>query len=186
MKTKTKELLLITVPVAVLTLLAGIIYWYFIYRKYGQFKGLLLEEITLVDWGWCLLGIACALAILFVFLKLVPMQHLYDPNVRTLADSFSMRFHISNFLPNAFYEELLFRGTLQVLLGILPATLIFTLVHVSYYKKPVMLLEAFCQGLVLGCLFQITGSIWITTIAHSTFNTLQVWLIKKDIVKYHI
>jgi len=186
MKTKTKELLLITVPVALLTAVAGLIYWFLIYRKYGQCKGLLLEEITLTDWGWCLLGMACALAILFAFIKLVPLKYMYDPNVRILADSYSMRFHTINFLPNAFYEELLFRGTVQVLLGILPATLIFTLVHVSYYKKPVMLLEAFCQGLVLAFLFQITSSIWITTTAHATFNTLQIWLIKKDIVKYRV
>lgn len=186
MNKKAKEILLIAVPVALLTIITGIIYWFLIYRKYGQFKGLLLEEITITDWGWCLLGLACALAILFAFIKLVPLKYMYDPNVRILADSYSMRFHTINFLPNAFYEELLFRGTLQVLLGILPATLIFTLVHVSYYKKPVMLLEAFCQGLVLGGLFQITGSIWITTIAHAAFNTLQIWLIKKDIVKYRI
>ena len=80
----------------------------------------------------------------------------------------------------------MFRGTLQPLLGLIPATLIFALVHISYYKKPMILVETFIQGLILGVLFQITGSIWITTIAHAVFNTLQTWMIKIDVIKYRL
>ncbi len=181
---KTKEKLLVTIPVIAMIAIAGVIYWFLIYRKYGQCVGLQAEEIALVDFGWCLVGLACAFGILFVFIKLIPMKLMYDPNVRILADSFSMKFLAIYFIPNAFYEELIFRGALQPLIGLVPAALIFALIHISYYKRPVILVEAFLQGLVLGALFQITGSVWITTIAHAAFNTLQVWMIKKDVIEY--
>ena len=111
---------------------------------------------------------------------------MYNPNVRLLADSFDIRFLALYFIPNGFYEELLFRGTLQPLLGLVPAALIFALVHISYYKKPIVLVETFIQGLVLGVLFRITGSIWVTTVAHAAFNTLQTWMIKEDVIKYRL
>ena len=181
---KIKEKLLITIPVIAMIAIAGFIYWLLIYRKEGQCIGLLQSEISLVDFGWCLAGLACGLAVLFIFIKLIPMKMMYDPNVRLLADSFSMKFLGVYFIPNAFYEELLFRGALQHLFGIVPATLIFALVHISYYKKPALLVEAFCQGLILGLMFQLTGSVWITTIAHAAINTIQVWMIKKDVIEY--
>ena len=181
---KTKEKLLITIPVIAMVAIAGFIYWLLIYRKCGQWIGLLPSEISLADFGWLLAGLICAFIVLFAFIKLIPMKMMYDPNVRLLADSFSMKFLGVYFIPNAFYEELLFRGALQPLLGLVPASLIFALVHISYYKKPVLLVEAFCQGLILGLMFQLTGSVWITTIAHAAINTIQVWMIKKDVIEY--
>ena len=181
---KTKEKVLIVVPVVVLLAIAGVIYWFRIYRKYGQCIGLLPEELAITDLGWCALALTCALLVTFAFLKFVPMKLIYDPNVRILADSFSTKFLAIYFVPNAFYEELIFRGALQTVIGLIPATLIFTLVHVSYYKRPVMLLETFCQGLILGLLFNVTGSVWITTIAHAAFNTLQMWAIKAGVIEY--
>ena len=133
-----------------------------------------------------MLALICSMVVLFIFLKIVPMKHMYDHNVRLLADSYDIRFLAFYFIPNGFYEELLFRGTLQPLLGLIPVALIFALVHISYYKKPLVLAETFIQGLVLGVLFQITGSIWITTIAHAVFNTLQTWMIKIDVIKYRL
>ena len=110
---KTKEKLLITIPVIAMIAIAGAIYWFLIYRKHGQCVGLLPSEISLMDFGWCLVGLACAFGIMFLFIKLVPMKLMYDPKVRMLADSFSMKFLAIYFIPNAFYEELIFRGALQ-------------------------------------------------------------------------
>ena len=83
-----------------------------------------------------------------------------------------------------FYEELIFRGTLQLIIGVIPAALAFTAIHVSYYKKPVLLIDVFIQGLILGALYYLTGSVWITTIAHTLVNTIQMWMIKKGIIEY--
>lgn len=181
-----KEIILLIVPVLLLLTFSGFIYWLLIYRKEEQFTGLQFNEIMFADWGWCALALICAMIVLFAFLKVAPMKHMYDPNVRLLADSYNIRFLALYFIPNSFCEELLFRGTLQPLLGLIPATLIFALVHISYYKKPMILVETFIQGLILGVLFQITGSIWITTIAHAVFNTLQTWMIKIDVIKYRL
>ena len=49
-----------------------------------------------------------------------------------------------------------------------------------------MLLETFCQGLILGLLFNVTGSVWITTIAHAAFNTLQMLAIKAGVIEYRV
>ena len=181
-----KQIALLIIPVLLLIAFSGFIYWLLIYRKEGQFVGLQFNEISFADWGWCALGLICSMVVLFVFLKIIPMKHMYNPNVRLLADSFDIRFLALYFIPNGFYEELLFRGTLQPLLGLVPAALIFALVHISYYKKPIVLVETFIQGLVLGVLFQITGSIWVTTVAHAAFNTLQTWMIKEDVIKYRL
>lgn len=184
MKEKRKNMLRFTLPVAVLLAASGVLYWLLVYRKYGALVGLRIAEIAGVDFLWCGGALLCALFITFVFLRCAPMEKMYDPNVRYLADLFSLKFLAVYFIPNAFYEELIFRGVLQMTIGLLPAAILFTLVHISYYKKPLMLLETFFQALVLGILFELTGSLWITTLSHMLFNTLQMWLIKTDRVPY--
>ena len=127
-----KQIALLIIPALLLIAFSGFIYWLLIYRKEGQFVGLQFNEIAFADWGWCVLALICSMVILFIFLKIVPMKHMYDPNVRLLADSYDIWFLALYFIPNGFYEELLFRGTLQPLLGLIPAAFIFALVHISY------------------------------------------------------
>ena len=112
------------------------------------------------------------------------MDYIYDENIRALADMYSLKFMVGYFLINAFMEEVLFRGALQCSIGLLPAAIIFTLVHVSYYKKPLMLVEVFVLGLFIGVLFEMTQSLWITTICHGAYNWILMWLIKTERVQY--
>lgn len=169
---RSKRLIIMFAPLIGLIAGAGAIYWLLIVRREHRLVGLLASELDTLDLLWCALGVLCSLGILFVFLKVVPMRQLYDPNVRALADSFSQRFLTVYYIPNAFYEELIFRGALQPVIGLIPAALLFTAVHVSYYKKPVLLLEVFLQGIVLGLMFDLTGSVWITTLAHTAVNAI--------------
>lgn len=184
MNNKLKEQIFLWAPVAVLTAVAGLIYWFLIYRNEGKAIGLIASEINIIDAVWLILAIVAAGVVLFCFLKFIPMKYMYDPNVRTIADSFSLKFLAIYFVPNAFYEELIFRGALQPVMGLLPATLVFTLVHFSYYKRPVLMVEVFLQGLILAVLFEVTDSLWVTTLAHAIFNTAQTYLIKSDMIKY--
>ena len=184
MKDKTKHALILTLPVAGMIAIAALIYWLLIVRKQGQAIGLLPSEIAAADLLWCALALICALGVVYIFYKLLPMKYMYDPNVRLLADSYSMKFLTVYFIPNAFYEELIFRGALQPIIGVIPSTLIFTLVHISYYKKPLMLVEVFLQGLILAFLYHLSGSLWITTLAHTAFNTIQTYLIKSNKIPY--
>ena len=183
MKTK-KEILVLILPVAALLIVAGFIYWLLIYRREHRLIGLLTSEINPADFLWCALAIACSLVLVLLFMKVVPREMVVDENVRELARTYSVKFMFFYFIPNAFYEELIFRGALQPVIGLIPAALLFTAVHVSYYKKPALLIDVFIQGILLGLLFHLTGSVWITTIAHTIVNTMQMWMIKKGIIKY--
>ena len=183
MKSK-KDILVLTLPVAALIIVAGLIYWLLIYRREHRLIGLLPSEIDALDFLWCALAVACSLGMVLLFLKLAPREMIVEENVRTLAKTYSVRFLFFYFIPNAFYEELIFRGALQPVIGLIPAALLFTAVHISYYKKPLLLVDVFIQGIILGLLFHLTGSVWITTIAHTAVNTLQMWMIKKEIIKY--
>lgn len=182
---QTQQFLILTLPVLALLAVAGLIYWYLIVRPCGSCKGLLLTELNPMDALWCCAALAASLAVLAIFLRIFPMRLMYDPNVRIMADSFSLAFLAVYFIPNAFYEELIFRGALQPIIGLPAAALLFTLVHFSYYKRPLLLVEVFIQGLILGGLFTITGSLWVTTIAHTALNTIETALIQTGRIEYH-
>ena len=183
-ETTKKGYALLILPVLAANILAVFIYWLLIVRKNHSLIGLLPSEIEPMDFLWCALAIICSIGVVIVFTKLVPREMYAEESVRMLADRYSLKFLFPYFIPNAFYEELIFRGTLQLIIGVIPAALAFTVIHVSYYKKPVLLIDVFIQGLILGALYHLTGSLWITTIAHTLVNTIQMWMIKKGIVEY--
>jgi membrane protease YdiL (CAAX protease family) len=74
-------------------------------------------------------------------------------------------------------EETLFRATLQPLLGIVVASLLFTLAHapIAHFEKPSVgkfgyAVFAFAMGLVLGLLYGQAGIV-AAIAAHSSFDT---------------
>ena len=145
-----------------LLLVSAIIYYILTVRPSGALIGLYPVSIQPSDMLWLCIGLVFPLAFLFVFLKLLPsIDLIYDPNVRTLANMYSLPFMVVYFIANAFVEELLFRGAIQYAFGIFPAVILFTLAHISYYKKPVMLIEVFVLGLFFGLLYQFCGSLWL-------------------------
>lgn len=76
-----------------------------------------------------------------------------------------------------FTEELLFRGVMQGYLGIWLTSGIFTLVHIRYLKKWMMILTVFFISLVFGWLYQMTSSIWTPILAHFLVDfTLAVFI----------
>ena len=164
---------------------ASVLYYFFVVRPNDAWVGLWPVVPSTGTWLWLIPGLIVPLVILFVFLKLIPsMDYIYDENVRVLADIYSLQFMVGYFLVNAFMEELLFRGVLQCTMGLFPAAIIFTAVHVSYYKKPLMMVEVFVLGLFIGFLFEMTQSLWLTTICHAVYNWILMWLIKTDRVEY--
>lgn len=133
---------------------------------------------------WLLAGCAGLTAILGLFLKLVPLKYYYHPAVKLIAERYSMTGLIALYLANGLAEELLFRGAIQVWLGLIPAAVLFVLVHVSYYKQPLMLLYVLCMGIFLGLLYQWSGLLWICMLAHAFINWLLTWLIKTGRIDY--
>ncbi|MDW7675591.1 MAG: type II CAAX endopeptidase family protein [Bacillota bacterium] len=72
-------------------------------------------------------------------------------------------------------EELLFRGALQPIIGIIAASLLFGLVH--YYGKKELLLYgviATLMGLIMGAAYIYTGEIVVAILAHSSYNFLVI------------
>ena len=161
-------------------------YYFSVVHKTGIWSGLYPIRWGVKESIWLLIGLFVPIGLFWIFLKLIPsVDSVYDPNVRMLADSFNLWVMIPYFFVNALAEELLFRGALQNWFGLLPTVVLFTLAHVSYYKRPLLLVEVFVLGIFIGVLYQQSGSLWVCTICHTFYNWVMMWLIKTDRVKYY-
>jgi len=75
-------------------------------------------------------------------------------------------------------EEALFRGALQPLVGLVPASLIFGLVHfVPRRELAPWCLFAFAAGLLLGGLFEWSGNLVAPVVAHAGINAVNLRLL---------
>ncbi|MEO7121470.1 MAG: CPBP family intramembrane glutamic endopeptidase [Ginsengibacter sp.] len=81
-------------------------------------------------------------------------------------------------LPGLF-EEIVFRAGLQNLLtrwfkgpvvAIIITSIVFSLVHISYYG----FLVRFALGVILGLIFYLSGNLWLSVLFHFLYNGLQV------------
>jgi membrane protease YdiL (CAAX protease family) len=76
-------------------------------------------------------------------------------------------------------EELLFRGLLQPWMGLWPQALLFGLVHqMPGPSRWIWVSWALCVGLVLGVLFELTGSLLGPIAAHALVNGLNLQFLK--------
>ncbi|WP_289136135.1 CPBP family intramembrane glutamic endopeptidase [uncultured Brevibacillus sp.] len=69
-------------------------------------------------------------------------------------------------------EEWLFRGVIQSFAGNFWTSLLFTLVHVRYVTKPLMVISVFGTSWLLGMLFTYSGSLWSPIVAHIGIDLL--------------
>lgn len=66
----------------------------------------------------------------------------------------------------AFCEEILFRGTLQPTIGLFWTSIIFAVMHIRYLNKPILIGSALIVSFLLGWLFELSGNLSTTVIAH--------------------
>lgn len=68
-------------------------------------------------------------------------------------------------------EELLFRGALQPMLGVVPASILFALAHLigGWW------IFALAVGLALGILYDWGGNLWPCVLAHGLLNTINLY-----------
>lgn len=101
-------------------------------------------------------------------------------NMQTTGD-FIKAFAIMAILP-AISEEMIFRGILMRLvhrrshrigISIATSSLIFAIVHYD----PAGLVAIFCAAILLGGIYYLTGSLWLSILAHLLNNGLQIILI---------
>jgi membrane protease YdiL (CAAX protease family) len=77
-------------------------------------------------------------------------------------------------------EELFFRGLLQPWMGLLPQAVLFGLVHqLPGPSRWVWVTWAFLVGLVLGAMFQLTGSLLGPLAAHALVNGVNLSFLKR-------
>lgn len=76
---------------------------------------------------------------------------------------------------SGFCEELLFRGALQPMIGLIPASILFALAHpVSGWW-----LFALIIGLLLGVLYSWSGSLWPCVLVHAVLNMVNLYRLSR-------
>ncbi|WP_153720745.1 CPBP family intramembrane glutamic endopeptidase [Sporosarcina cascadiensis] len=124
-------------------------------------------------------GISSVALLLFgLILTLIIPANYIDDNNKTYQDDSLPAIFIFMFAA-ALFEELLFRGIIQNLLflfmgyqwfAILLTALLFTVFHVQYFKKPIMLLNICIPILVFGWIYFKTGNILVPVFVHFVMN----------------
>lgn len=82
---------------------------------------------------------------------------------------------------SGFGEEIFFRGLLQWRFGIVPASIVFGIIHIWGKKAIPYALYATAMGFYLGGLFLYTNNIWSPILAHLLNNLLGLLAIKYDL-----
>lgn len=75
-------------------------------------------------------------------------------------------------------EEVFFRGAIQPLLGLVPTSLLFGVVHLIPRRVflPWTAYAAFA-GLLFGSLFELSGTLFPNTLSHVAVNFVMIWLL---------
>lgn len=79
-------------------------------------------------------------------------------------------------------EEILFRGGLQPLVGLLPAAFLFGFSHGGWMRENwAYVLAAGLSGAIFGTVYVFTGDLWTPIIAHSLHNLLSTLLLGRSV-----
>jgi hypothetical protein len=79
---------------------------------------------------------------------------------------------------SGFCEEVFFRGVLQFKLGILPASIVFGMIHCPSMTMLPYAFWTFMAGLFLGWLYLWTDSLWTPILAHAVSNFIVLLFFK--------
>lgn len=134
------------------------------------------------DWQDLLLGISFALAV--VFLEIIGVRYLSERyfddggiNERVFTSLGPIHIIFISFIIG-FSEELLFRGLLQTTFGLIPAAIIFALVHYRYLFNRFLFAATVCLSLLLGLLYMYTGNLLTVIVSHILIDMILGWFIR--------
>lgn len=161
-----------------------ILYLFFTVKANSSFVGFHSLDFNLEFFVLFCVSLIAPILIALLFFMIFPKKSLYFKPIKDIAFKNSLSFLFVFFLANAIAEELLFRGVLQENFGLLLASITFVLVHIAYYKKPILLLQVFLQGLFLGFLYEFSKSLILCILSHTFFNFFIVFIIKRKILVY--
>jgi len=85
-------------------------------------------------------------------------------------------------ITSALGEEMLFRGGLQPLVGLLPAAFLFGFSHGGWQRENwAYVVVAALSGSVFGCAYALTGDLWAPAIGHGLHNVLSTLLLGRRV-----
>lgn len=133
------------------------------------------------------LAAACATLLLALFISvslyaLFGKSHFYNREMLELTKNFTEKDFVPIYLAAGIGEEALFRGALLEPCGLVVSSLLFTLLHIAYWRKPLMLAYVFLTGLLFGALYLYTKSLFLCIVVHFSFNLVVSILLKRNIV----
>jgi hypothetical protein len=132
------------------------------------------------------LGLFLSLGIFFISQKITRFKALFNWIVGVIFDPLNYLgiFYVSCIA--GISEELFFRGGLQPIIGIVPTSIIFGLLHMGFYKKLLPYgLYAFILSVVFGYLFLIIGDLYACILCHFMINFTLGILWKNSSLKRH-
>lgn len=137
----------------------------------GVWPALALAGLVSAKMAWgVLLGLASGAAALVLMVRWRPWRAM-AARLSSLVDweTFGTADHVLVALMAACGEEPLFRGVLQPLIGLLPTAALFGLLHATSAAHVVL---AGVLGLLLGWMYQWSGSLWPPIAAHFMIDVM--------------
>ena len=137
--------------------------------------------LTLISWNvyHVLIGVLAGLFVVFleiIAVKFLPESWFDDGGVNERVFQGRSPLHIA-FLSVVigFSEEVLFRGVLQTSFGIIPASIIFALIHFRYLQNYFLFTFTVSISFYIGFLYFITGNLLTAIICHIVIDMLLGW-----------
>lgn len=127
--------------------------------------------------------ILAGLGTVLLLVRLFGRERLLVDEVRILVNSYTVVDFIPIYIAAGIGEEFLFRVALVEPFGLVLSSLLFTAIHIAYWRKPLILLYVFVFGLICGTLYLYTGSFLLCATAHAIYNFTLSCLMKFGVIK---
>ena len=127
--------------------------------------------------------ILAGLGTVLLLVRLFGRERLLVDEVRILVNSYTVVDFIPIYIAAGIGEEFLFRVALVEPFGLVLSSLLFTAIHIAYWRKPLILLYVFVFGLICRTLYLYTGSFLLCATAHAIYNFTLSCLMKFGVIK---
>ncbi|KMJ59788.1 CAAX protease [Bacillus sp. LL01] len=161
----------------------GLVLAFILFENFASFLKIL--EWNLID--FFVIGTLVGIAVVgmdLLLMKRIPKELFDDGGInekmfqtRSVPHIFFLAFIISA------AEEFLFRGVIQTHFGIWVASILFALLHIRYLHKWFLFLSVVLLSFLMGYLFEITGSLYVTIWTHFLIDVLLALKIRHDYIK---
>jgi uncharacterized protein len=133
----------------------------------------LFARPSMAGMAWSMLVAAFIIALSIIMERYLPLRWQDDGSINELLfGKLSPLLTILVCLVVGIGEEWLFRGVIQPFAGIFWTSVIFTLVHIRYLRKPLLVVSVFLTSWLLGELFAAEGSLWLPIAAHVVIDMM--------------